>query len=512
MSRGQSRCAPPNQTDWERLPWERLQRRVRRLQERIVKATRERRWGRVKSLQWLLTHSFAGKALAVKRVTDNKGKRTPGVDGAIWSTPECKYKATKTLTRHGYQPKPLRRVHIPKANGKTRPLGIPTMKDRAMQALHLLALCPVAETLADPNSHGFRIGRSTADAIEQCHIVLARKDAAQWVLEADIKGCFDHISHRWLLNHIPMDTQVLGKWLRSGFIENQTWFATEEGTPQGAIISPTLANMALDGLEELLNQAFPRKRQAGSTLMRHPKVHLVRYADDFIITGASRELLENEVRPLVETFLAERGLRLSAGKTKITRIEEGFDFLGQNLRKFAGKLLIRPSLKNTKAFMEKVRAIIRQNKAAAQETLIWQLNPVIRGWVNYHRHITASAAFNRVDWAIWKSLWRWAKRRHARHSKRWLARRYWHAIGARSWCFAARVDEGMIRSKPEWLRLVYATETKIRRHLKIRSKANPFAPEWKDYLEKRKKTGYKVRVVKTPDKSVGQTGSATQSF
>ncbi len=171
-----------------------------------------------------------------------------------------------------------------------------------MQALHLFALAPVAESLADANSYGFRVGRSTADAIEECFVLLGRSDAAEWVLEGDIKGCFDHISHRWMLHHIPTDTEVLRKWLRCGYVESRQWFATEEGTPQGGIISPTLANMTLDGLEELLTRTFPRKWAPGSQFMRHPKVHLVRYADDFVITGASRELLENEVRPLVEDF------------------------------------------------------------------------------------------------------------------------------------------------------------------------------------------------------------------
>ena len=222
----------------------------------------------MKALQWLLTHSFSGRALAVKRVTENKGKRTPGVDGRTWQTPAAKFKSIGTLRRRGYQPQPLRRVHIPKANGKLRPLGIPTMKDRAMQALYLLALEPVAETTADLNSYGFRPGRSTADAIAQSRHCLCRANSAKWVLEGDIRGCFDNISHEWMLRHIPTDRVVLRRWLKAGYLENRTLFPTEAGTPQGGIISPTLANMTLNGLEELLHKTFRVARvkgQLGST-------------------------------------------------------------------------------------------------------------------------------------------------------------------------------------------------------------------------------------------------------
>jgi RNA-directed DNA polymerase len=194
---------------------------VRRLQARIVKATQEGRWGKVKALQHLLTHSFSGKVLAVRRVTENQGKRTPGVDNETWETPAKKAEAVKSLQQRGYKPQPLRRVYIPKKNGKKRPLGIPTMRDRAMQALYLLALEPIAETTGDPNSYGFRRERSTADAIEQCYIELARKTNGQWILEADIQSCFDQINHEWLVQNIPMDKNILYKWLKSGYLEQQ---------------------------------------------------------------------------------------------------------------------------------------------------------------------------------------------------------------------------------------------------------------------------------------------------
>ena len=300
---------------WDAIDWRPIIEGVQRLQMRIAKATREGRWGKVKALQWLLTHSQSGRALAVKRVTANQGRHTPGVDQVTWKTPTAKLKAIESLKRRGYEPQPLRRVYIPKANGKERPLGIPTMKDRAMQALYLLALAPVAETTADRKSFGFRPERSTADAIEQCHNALSARHSAQWVLEGDIKGCFDHISHDWMLRHIPTDKQVLQKWLKCGYVENRVLFPTEAGTPQGGIISPTLANMALDGLEKRLAERFPKRSGKGP----YHKVNLIRYADDFIITGDSKEQLENEARPLVEQFLKERGLVLSPEKKRPKR-------------------------------------------------------------------------------------------------------------------------------------------------------------------------------------------------
>ena len=286
-----STCAPSERSvDWHSINWVKCHANVRRLQRRIVKATQQGRWGKVKALQRLLTTSFSGKALAVKRVTENQGKRTPGVDKETWSTPNDKTKGLLSLQRHGYRPSPLRRVYIPKANGKKRPLGIPTIKDRAMQALYLLALEPIAETLADPNSYGFRPGRSTADATQQCFQTLAKADRAQWILEGDIKGCFDNISHEWLLANIPTDKTILKKWLKSGFLENQIWYDSYSGTPQGGIISPVLANLTLDGLETLIKRHFPKEIWHHGK-RHYPKVNLIRYADDFVITGESKELL-----------------------------------------------------------------------------------------------------------------------------------------------------------------------------------------------------------------------------
>ena len=318
--------APPTDNEiWDQINWDEVTEEVTRLQARIAKATQAGRWNKVQALQYLLTRSRSGKLLAVKRVTENAGKRTAGVDGKVWATPMSKLKASRSLTHRGYQPLPLRRVYIPKSNGKKRPLGIPSMFDRAMQALWLLALNPVAETTADPNSYGFRPRRSTADAIEQCFKTLAKRDSAQWVLEGDIRGCFDNISHEWMLANVPMDTVVLRKWLQAGFVDKGVLFPTEAGTPQGGIASPVLANLALDGLEDAVRSALGR-----STNARRPaKAHVVRYADDFIVTGASRELLEQRVKPAVEEFLAARACNWRPRKRRSRISPKGSTSLGR---------------------------------------------------------------------------------------------------------------------------------------------------------------------------------------
>ena len=296
-------AAPSPTPDWHSIDWKKVWRTARRLQARIVKAVAEGRWNKVKALVYLLTHSFSGLALAILRAISISGAQTPGVDGVLWNTPEAKSAAFSTLRRHGYQPQPLRRVYIPKSNGKRRPLGIPTMRDRAMQALYVLGLDPIAESRADGHSDGFRLERRCADALHQVHRLLSRRHGPQWILEGDIKACFDKISHEWLLTHVPMDRQVLGKWLKAGFLEKHAWFATTEGTPHGGIISPALANWTLDGLQGLLAEHFAKT----SRQQRMNKVHLVRYADDFLITGTSKELLRDQVQPLVVHFLKERG-------------------------------------------------------------------------------------------------------------------------------------------------------------------------------------------------------------
>src|SRR5260221_4905944 len=476
---GTAGASSHSQQMWDGIPWYRTQCNVRRLQARIVKATQEKRWGKVKALQRLLSHWFSDKARAVRRVTETQGKKTSGVDKVLWDTPEKKAQAIRGLRQRGYHPQPLKRVYIPKSNGARRPISIPTMKDRAMQALYLLALQPVAETLADPHSYGFRPERCTADALVYCHILFSQKNGARWVLEGDIKSCFDKISHEWLLAHIPMEMDILKEWLKAGYMEKNVLHATEEGTAQGGIISPAIANMALDGLSQHLLERFPRSKRGNS-----PKVNLARYADDVIVTGVSKELLEQEVKPFIEAFMKERGLTLSQEKTVITHIEDGFDFLGQHVRKYqSGSVLTTPAKKNVKAFVKKVRGIIENYRDRSDGQLIVKLNPVIRGWATYHRFGASSKTFNSVDNAIFKKLWWWARRRHPRKSATWVKQKYFTTEGTRNWVFTGEVKGEDGSAKRVHLRK--AIDVKIQRHILIQGAANPFDPAWETYFEKR---------------------------
>ena len=411
---------------------------------------------------YLLTHSYSTKLLAVRIVTQNHGKRTAGVDGKLWTTASDKMQAALSLTDKHYHAHPLRRIYIPKPGKSTkRPLSIPTMSDRAMQALYALALQPIAETTADTRSFGFRLFKCAQDASIYAFRCLWQDTSSPWILEGDIKGCFDNISHSWLKNNIPIDRSILSQFLKSGFIFDDIFYHTDKGAPQGSPISPLLANMTLDGIEKLLKERFPKM-----------KVYFIRYSDDFLVITPSKEIAD-KVREIIHDFLAIRGLELSPEKTVITHIDDGFDFLGWNFRKYKGKLLIKPSQKSIKSITQNLKTIVNKAKSWTQNELIKTLNPVIRGWANYHRHIVAKDTFSKLDSYLWEITWRWGKRRHLNKGHKWVANKYWTSEGTRNWIFKTQESE-----------LLKFSDAQIRRHSLLKLDANPYLN--RNYFLKRK--------------------------
>ncbi|SHL01833.1 group II intron reverse transcriptase/maturase [Hespellia stercorisuis] len=457
---------------WSDIDWKTAYEYVNRLQIRIVKATEKKNWNLVKRLQYLLTNSFYAKALAVKKVTSNRGKRTPGIDNEIWNSDEKKWNAINTLRSVGYKALPTKRIHIPKSNGKKRPLSIPTMRDRAMQTLFCLALQPIEETTADEHSYGFRMNRSCHDACEQIFADLSLKNSAQWVLEGDIKGCFDNISHEWMLNNIPMERNILKQFIKAGFIFQNKLFPTSRGAVQGGAISPTLANLVLDGLEQRIWEEINIGKSGKVVKLKNlHKVHLIRYADDFVITGESKEILL-KVKDVVITFMSERGLQLSEEKTLITNIQDGFDFLGWNFRKYNNKLIIKPSKKSIKRFSDSLTETVKHLLPAEQGLLILKLNEKLRGWCNYHSTVCSKEAFKTIDFMVFRKLIGWMKRKHNnKHVHRFYAK-YWKTIGKRKNVF----------TDGKWI-LVNCSYTPIVRHPKLKSKMNPYTST--EYFDKR---------------------------
>jgi len=466
------RASDTTWTNWNSIQWDKVTRAAKSLQARIVKAVKTKHFHKAKALLHLLTRSFYGKLLAILRVTSNKGCKTCGVDKVVWDTPAKKRKAIEQLSIKRYKAQPLKRKSISKKNGKFRHLGIPSFRDRAFQALFKLGLEPIAETTADPNSYGFRPKRSCADAIVQCHNVLSQRNSAVWVFEADIKGCFDNISHQWILQHIPLSKKVLAQWLKAGYMEKKHWYPTHRGTPQGGIISPVIANMVLDGLEKAINLHARHKPKSNPF-----KINFVRYADDFVVTGNDSEYLEREIKPLICRFLAIRGLELSEEKTKITHINEGFNFLSQNVRKYKGKLLIHPSKEAVQSFKDKLRKLFRENRGIPAHALIRRLNPVIRGWSNYHKGICSKRTFTKLGVFIYRQLKRWAKYQHGNKNRWWIYHRYFHDNHF--------TDHRTTPKGTEHNRLYRIAYVPVRYHVKVKAGANPFLEEYDNYFYQR---------------------------
>ncbi len=462
------------QTDppWANIDWLAVETNVRRLQERIYRAATDKDRKKVKNLQKLLVRATSNKLLAIRRITqENQGKNTAGVDGVICDTPEARLEMFREgLKLKGYRPLPVRRVYIPKGEGKVRPLGIPTVKDRVMQAIVKAALEPEWEARFEANSYGFRPGRRTMDAIEAIHTTVNRKDCSQWVLDADISGCFDNIDHGPLLAKLPVFTTTIRRWLKAGVVELGFLSPTNTGTPQGGVISPLLANVALDGMERLFGCERPDGRSQSPAFRKglDKGINLIRYADDFVITAPTQEVLETYVRPQIEEFLRKRGLTISEAKTRIIHTDEGFDFLGFHIRRFGEKMLTRPQKTKILKHLRGIKAYLDANKQATAREVINKLGPIIRGWASYYRHCAAKRTFSRVRHRQWQMLWQWAKRRHPLKPNKWVKQRYFRNDGY--WTFHDGEHE-----------LVKPDSTPITRHTKVTGKNSPFDPTLRQY-------------------------------
>ena len=457
-------------TTWADIHWHNVEEHVRRLQERIYRATTNKAWRTGKNLQKLLVRATSNKLLAIRRITqENQGKHTAGIDGMVYDTTEARWKLFQEgLSLKGYKPKPVRRVYIPKDNGKQRPLGIPTGRDRVMQAIVKAALEPEWEARFEANSYGFRPGRCTMDAIAAIHTTMSRKDSSPWVLDADISGCFDNLDHSPLLAKLPVFTATLHRWLKAEVVELGSLTPTDTGTPQGGVISPLLANVALDGMERLFDAEDADGRPKAPAFRRgnNKGIAVIRYADDVVITAPTREVLETYVRPRLEHFLQERGLAFNEAKTRIVHIREGVNFLGFHLRQVGRrepKLLTVPRKANVLAHLREIRAYLDAHKQTPAVQVIKALNPVIRGWAQYYRHVSAKAVLAKVAHAQGAMLWRWARRRHPKKGRAWVKAHYYGEEAP--WTFRA--------GKAEFVR---PDRTPITRFTKVTGRYSPYDP------------------------------------
>jgi len=471
--------------DWDNLIWGKVRRLVFNLQKRIYKATKAGRYKKARDLMYLLQNSFYATLLAVRTVTtDNKGKRTAGVDRVKANTPQRKkalvLEMLDTIQKgwDKYKPKPAKRIYIPKANGKLRPLGIPTIKDRAMQAATKIALEPFYEAKFESCSYGFRPAMGCHDAIDKIASVLLQKK--KWVLDADIKGCFDNIDHKFLAKQIDTHWRpIVKKWLKAGYMEKSDYNQTKMGTPQGGTISPLLANMALDQMEtdliEHLRGIKGWKKKIGTTKVSTKTdkktgkkykqrvslyISVVRYADDFVVLHEDKEVIEESKRFIGE-WLVIRGLTLSEEKTKIVHSTEGFDFLGHHIRHYENRvkgiykcqllngtpteqrrakvthvLRVEPTKEKIKLHYREISDTIWIMKAATPLELMRVLQPKISGWANYYKTVHSSEAFGKLDMLLWKRLYQWARRRHPHKGKHWVADKYFCTVNGRKWTFA----------------------------------------------------------------------------